>query len=314
MENQPTIPLKPKPPVMAPLIIIIVIITAVITGGGVYLWQNSFAKTLLDKAKNNEQVLQQQLNNLKSSLTKISEEKIQDVKNSLNDYQEVYFKDTTVGLKLPKVYIIPSPIIPLYYEVKNTDLDIFLVSQGAEVLGHPKQMNLTDYCQKYTFTSAVSSSRCSEGTVRGHKMVNLYVASRDAGGSGLYFVSKIILIETNIPDYPILSLNYQILPDYTQESGENKESILESLINASPENLKYSTLVIFNDLDFIVNNIDWDAPLAKSTIPAGYIMDYECQNQGGDAYQTNNCNNAVNLEMTNLGKVYGQEGWLCCKL
>lgn len=309
MENQPTNSTSPKPPIIVPLIIIVVIITAVIVGGGVYLWQSSFAKTLLDKAKNNEQALRQQLNNLKSTLTNLSDEKIQDVKDSLRNYQEVYFKDTTIGLKLPKEYNIPSPIIPHYYEVQNTDLDLFLVSLGAEVLGHPKQMNLTDYCQKYTFTSAVSSTRCNEGTVQGHKMVNLYEASIDVGGSGLYFVSKIILIETNIPDYPILSLNYWKLPDYTLESGEYKESVLESLINASPENLKYSTLVIFNDLDFIVNNINWNVPLEKSTIPAGYIMNiFDCRNQGGEAFAVSDCGNE-----TNLGKIYEEESLICCK-
>lgn len=300
---------NPTPKNQGPLIIILtVIITAVIIGGGVYLWQSSFSKTLLDKAKNNEQALMQQLDNLKTTLTSLSEEKIQDIKDTLKNNQEVYFKDTTIGLKLPKEYNIPSPIIPHYYEVQNTDLDLSLVSQGAEVLGHPKQMNLTDYCQKYTFTSAVSSTRCSEGTVQGHKIVNLYEASRDLGGSGLYFVSKIILIETNIPDYPILSLNYQKLPDYTQESGENKESVLETLINASTENLKYPTLVIFNDLDFIINNIEWNAPLENGTLPSGYIMDYECQSQGGNQFQDSNCGNE-----TNLGKIYGEEGLICCK-
>jgi len=91
MENQPTNPISPKPPIMVPLIIIVVIITAVIVGGGVYLWQSSFAKTLLDKAKNNEQALTQQLNSLKTALTNLGEEKIQDAKSAIkgDEWQKI---------------------------------------------------------------------------------------------------------------------------------------------------------------------------------------------------------------------------------
>lgn len=85
MNNQTTNSTPQKPSSLPLIIILVVIITAVIVGGGVYLWQSSFAKTLLDKAKNNEQALRQQLDNLKTALTNLSEEKIQDVKSAIRD-------------------------------------------------------------------------------------------------------------------------------------------------------------------------------------------------------------------------------------
>lgn len=298
----------PNKPSLSPVVIILtIIITAVIVGGCVFLWQSSLVEKINNETANIRMTLQQQINSLQNRITELLSEATSD-SEELTDYPKVYFKDTTVGLTLPKEYNIPMSIIPHYYEVQNTVLDLFLVNKDAEVLGHPKQMSLTNYCETNNITTATYSNRCSEGNIQEHKMVTLYEASLDNGGSGLYFFSKIILIETNIPTYPILSLNYQKLPDYTQTNDENIESILESLINASKINLEYSTLVIFNDLDFIINNINFNSPIENSTLPDGVIMYNDCVREGGLFFSVNDCD-----ELTSLGKRYGAEEWLCCK-
>lgn len=308
MENQPINPTSPKPPIMVPLIIIVVIITGVIVGGGVYLWQSSLAKTLLNKAKNSEQALTEQLDSLKTTLTNLSEGKIQDIKDTLNNNQEVYLKDTPIKITLPKNLKAPYNIIRSFYDFPNSYFSIYLVGKNDEVLGHPFVKNLHNYCNN-NYVKIIEFNDCQESVLNGHTLITMYEATDEPNDdlSDFYYYYKTALWETGLTDYPILMVRV-LLPDlYTYQWQSLELDEFQSVIyNINNQKIPYTTKIVLDDFDFIMNNINVsDSNLSYSAIPTGYITTYDCEAMGGETTNVvinklNTCREGLSI----IGKLY----------
>ena len=301
MENQQTANTDSKSPSILPIIIVI-IITAIIIGGGVYLWQNAMVKKAKDDLESKKTTLQQQINSLQNKITELLTTATSETEN-LSDNPKMYFKDTTVSLTFPNNYELPATIVDGGLSVPQTFLSISLYGKADEVLGHPVSMDLTNYCDDFNVDNDSGSVRCFEGALNGKPMVTLYISTKDIGGSDTYYLFKTVLIETGIEDYPVISFQVQ-LPEYNQPYSPNIN--IDDI--ASGIDLYYTTQDAFEDLDFIINNIDFNSPIANSTLPEGIIMSNDCTSQGGTFFADTDCG-----EMTSLGKRYGAEEWICCK-
>lgn len=86
----------------------------------------------------------------------------------------------------------------------NSYFTIYLVGKNDEVLGHPTQKNLNNYCNN-NIVKIIKYSQCQESNLNGHKLITIYEATDDPNDDlmGFYYYRKIALMETSLPDYPI---------------------------------------------------------------------------------------------------------------